>query len=236
TKRAPGEVRPEAELDYAIRQIISRAVVSEGVLDIFTAAGLKKPDISILSDEFLSELQGMPHKNLAIELLRKLLKGEINARRRKNIAQARSFAELLEQTIRRYQKRPIEAAQVLEELIALAREIREADTRCQKLGLTEEELAFYDALEPNDSAVKALGDETLRHLAQEILKTMRENVTIDWMLRENARAQLRKLVKRLLRVPGYPPDKVEKVAETVLQQVEALSPEWAETAWVKEAL
>ncbi|MCX7937791.1 MAG: DUF3387 domain-containing protein, partial [Chlorobi bacterium] len=153
-KRASGEARPEAEMDHAIRQIISRAVVSEGVLDIFAAAGLKKPDISILSDEFLSEVRGMPQKNLAVELLQKLLKGEINARRRKNVVQARSFAELLEQTIRRYQNRAIEAAQVIEELIALAKEMREANARGEKLGLTEEELAFYDALETNDSAVK----------------------------------------------------------------------------------
>ncbi|MCX7652570.1 MAG: DUF3387 domain-containing protein, partial [Bacteroidia bacterium] len=233
TKRAPGETRPEAELDHAIRQIISQSVVSEGVLDIFAAAGLKKPDISILSDEFLSEVRGMPQKNLAVELLQKLLKGEINVRRRKNVVQARSFAELLEQTIRRYQNRAIEAAQVIEELIALAKEMREANARGEKLGLTEEELAFYDALETNDSAVKVLGDETLRTIARELVETVRKNVTIDWMLRENVRAQLRVLVKRILRKHGYPPDKQEKATETVLQQVEVLSAEWAEAAQAK---
>ncbi|MCS6895470.1 MAG: DUF3387 domain-containing protein, partial [Bacteroidia bacterium] len=233
TKRAPGETRPEAELDHAIRQIISQAVVSEGVLDIFTAAGLKKPDISILSDEFLNEVRGLPQKNLAVELLQKLLKAEINTRRRKNIVQARSFAELLEQTIRRYRNRAIEAAQVIEELIALAKEMREANALGEKLGLTEEELAFYDALETNDSAVKVLGDETLRTIARELVETVRKNVTIDWMLRENVRAQLRVLVKRILRKHGYPPDKQEKATETVLQQVEVLSAEWAEAAQAK---
>ncbi len=164
-KRAPGDARPEEDLDHAVRQIISRAVAPEGVLDIFAAAGLAKPDISILSDDFLAEVRGMPHRNLAVELLQKLLKGEINTRRRKNVVQARSFAEMLEQTIRRYQNRAIEAAQVIEELIGLAKEMREANARGEALGLTEDELAFYDALETNDSAVKVLGDDTLRAIA-----------------------------------------------------------------------
>ncbi|MDZ7317152.1 MAG: type I restriction endonuclease subunit R [candidate division KSB1 bacterium] len=227
SKRAPGEARPEDELDHAIRQIISRAVAPEGVVDIFAAAGLKKPDISILSDEFLAEVRGMPHKNLAVELLQKLLKGEITTRRRKNLVQARSFAEMLEQTIRRYQNRAIEAAQVIEELIALAKEMREADARGDKLNLSEEELAFYDALETNDSAVKVLGDETLRTIARELVATVRNNVTVDWTLRENVRAQLRVLVKRILRKYGYPPDKQEKATQTVLEQAELLSAEWA---------
>lgn len=222
-KRAPGEVRSEAELDHAVRQIISRAVAPEGLLDIFAAAGLQKPDISILSDEFLAEVRGMPQKNLAVELLQKLLKGEINTRRRENVVQARSFAEMLERTIRRYQNRAIEAAQVIEELIALAREMREANGRGEALGLTEEELAFYDALETNDSAVKVLGDETLRRIARELVKTVRENITIDWTLRESVRANLRSLVKRILRRYGYPPDKQEKAAQTVLEQAECLA-------------
>ena len=226
-KRAPGEARPEEELDHAVRQIIARAVAPEGVVDIFAAAGLKKPDISILSDEFLAEVRGMPQRNLAVELLQKLLKGEIGTRRRKNVVQARSFAEMLEQTIRRYQNRTIEAAQVIEELIALAKEMREADQRGEELGLTEEELAFYDALETNDSAVKVLGDETLRSIARELVQTVRSNVTIDWTLRENVRAQLRVLVKRILRKHGYPPDKQEKATQTVLEQAEILSAEWA---------
>jgi type I restriction enzyme, R subunit len=229
-KRAPGEARPEEELDHAVRQIISRAVTPEGVVDIFAAAGLAKPDISILSEEFLSEVRGMPQRNLAVELLQKLLKGELRMRRRKNLVQARSFAELLEQSLRRYQNRAIEAAQVIEELIGLAKQMREADQRGEALGLTEDELAFYDALEVNDSAVKVLGDETLRGIARELVASVRANVTIDWTVRENVRAQLRVLVKRILRKHGYPPDKQEKATQTVLEQAAVLSAEWATAA------
>ena len=226
-KRAPGDARPEEELGHAVRQIISRAVSSEGVLDIFAAAGLEKPDISILSDEFLAEVRGMPQRNLAVELLQKLLKGEIRTRGRKNVVQARSFSEMLEQTLRRYQNRAIEAAQVIEELIALAKEMRAAAARGEELGLTEDEMAFYDALETNDSAVQVLGDETLRGIARELVETVRRNVTIDWTLRENVRAQLRVLVKRILRKHGYPPDKQEKATQTVLEQAALLSAGWA---------
>jgi type I restriction enzyme R subunit len=228
-KRAPGDARPEEDLDHAVRQIISRAVAPEGVLDIFAAAGLQKPDISILSEEFLAEVRGMPQRNLAVELLQKLLKGEIKARQRKNVVQARSFSEMLDQTIKKYQNRAIEAAKVIEELIQLARDMREANARGQALNLTEEELAFYDALETNDSAVKVLGDETLRAIARELVETVRNNVKIDWTLRENVRAHLRVLVKRILRKHGYPPDKQEKATETVLEQAEVLSAEWAVT-------
>jgi type I restriction enzyme R subunit len=226
-KRAPGEVRPEEDLDHAVRQIISRAVSPEGVVDIFAAAGLEKPDISILSDEFLAEVRGMPQRNLAVELLQKLLKGELSLRRRRNVVQARSFADMLEQTLRRYQNRAIEAAQVIEELIQLAKDMREANARGENLGLSEEELAFYDALETNDCAVKVLGDDTLRDIARELVATVRNNVTIDWTLRENVRAQLRVLVKRILRKHGYPPDKQEKATQTVLEQAALLSAEWA---------
>jgi type I restriction enzyme R subunit len=155
---------------------------------------------------------------------------EIKTRRRKNVVQARSFAEMLEQAIRRYQNRAIEAARVIEELIALAKEMREADRRGERLGLTEEELAFYDALETNDSAVKVLGEPTLRRIAQELVRTVRANVTVDWAVRENVRAQLRVLVKRILRKYGYPPDKQEKATLTVLEQAEILSELWAEAA------
>ena len=226
-KRASADARPEEKLDHAVRQIISRAVASEGVIDIFAAAGLEKPDISILSEEFLAEVRGMPQRNLAVELLQKLLKGELATRRKKNVVQARSFAEMLEQTLRRYQNRAVEAAQVIEELIRLARELREATARGEKLGLSEDELAFYDALETNDSAVQVLGDETLRAIAQELVETVRGNVTIDWTLRENVRANLRRLVKRTLRRYGYPPDKQEKATRTVLEQAEVLSADWA---------
>jgi len=226
-KSTPGERKTDEELDLAIRQIISRAVVSGEVVDIFAAAGLKKPDLSILSDEFLADIRGMPQRNLAVELLQKLLKGEIRARGRRNVVQARSFAELLEQTIRKYKNRAIETAQVIEELIQLAKDMRAAGARGEQLGLTEDELAFYDALETNDSAVKVLGDETLRGIARELVATVRNNVTVDWTLRENVRAQLRVLVKRVLRRHGYPPDKQEKATQTVLEQAEVLSEVWA---------
>jgi type I restriction enzyme, R subunit len=226
-KRAPGDARPEEDIEHAVRQIISRAVMPEGVIDIFAAAGLAKPDISILSEEFLAEVKGMPQRNLAVELLQKLLKGELATRRRKNVVQARSFAEMLEQTIRRYQNRAIEAAQVIEELIGLAKEMRQAHARGEAWHLSEDELAFYDALETNDSAVKVLGDNTLREIAQELVRTVRANVTIDWTLRENVRAQLRVLVKRILRKHGYPPDKQDKATDTVLEQAALLSAEWA---------
>ena len=169
----------------------------------------------------------MPQRNLAVELLQKLLKGELGTRRRKNVVQARSFAGMLEQTIRRYQNRAIEAAQVIEELIQLAKQMREANARGEVLGLSEDELAFYDALESNDSAVKVLGDDTLRAIARELVETVRKNVTIDWTLRENVRAQLRVLVKRILRKHGYPPDKQEQATQTVLEQAALLSGEWA---------
>jgi type I restriction enzyme R subunit len=226
-KSTPGERKTDEELDLAIRQIISKAVVSDEVVDIFAAAGLKKPDLSILSDEFLADIRGMPQRNLAVELLQKLLKGEIRTRGKRNVVQARSFAELLEQAVRKYQNRAIETAQVIEELIQLAKDMRAAGERGEQLGLSEDELAFYDALEANDSAVKVLGEPTLRAIARELVETVRKNVTIDWTLRENVRAQLRVLVKRILRKHGYPPDKQEKATQTVLEQAEVLSQEWA---------
>ena len=227
-KRAAGmgATQSEEELDHAIRQIVSKAVASEGVVDIFAAAGLDRPDISILSEEFLAEVKGMPQRNLAVELLQKLLKGEIAARRRKNVVQARSFAQMLEQALNRYRNRTVEAAEVIEELIQLARNLREASARGETLGLSEDEIAFYDALETNDSAVQVLGDETLRHIARELVETVRGNVTIDWTLRENVRANLRRLVKRILRKHGYPPDKQDRATQTVLEQAEALSAGW----------
>jgi type I restriction enzyme R subunit len=227
-KGETGQRKTDEELDHAIRQIVSNAMAADEVVDIFAAAGLKKPDISILSDEFLAEIKGMPQRNLAVELLRKLLSGEVRTRSRKNVVQARSFAELLEQALRRYQARLIETAQVIEELIELAKELREADRRGEKLGLGEDEVAFYDALETNDSAVKVLGDETLRTIARELVKTVKGNVSIDWTVRENVRAKLRVAVKRVLRKYGYPPDKQEKATQTVLEQAEVLSEGWVE--------
>ncbi|MEL7591811.1 MAG: type I restriction endonuclease subunit R [Anaerolineaceae bacterium] len=216
------------DMEHAIQQIISRAVASDEVIDIFAAAGLKKPDISILSDEFLADVAEMPHRNLALELLRKLLNDEIKSRSRRNLVQSRSFAEMLENTIRAYQNRAIETAQVIEQLIQLAREMREAGKRGEQLNLTEDELAFYDALEVNDSAVKVLGDENLKIIARELVETVRKNVSIDWTVKENVRARLRVLVKRVLRKYGYPPDKQEKATLTVLEQAELIAKDWAD--------
>jgi type I restriction enzyme, R subunit len=221
------ERRSDEDMEQAIRQIISKAVTSDEVMDIFTMAGLKKPDISILSDEFLAEVRGMPQKNLAVELLRKLLSGEIKTRFRKNVVVAKSFAEMLEKALKKYQNRAIETAQVIEELIALAKAMNAANARGEALGLNEDELAFYDALETNDSAVKVLGEPTLKKIARELVINVRKNVTIDWTVRENVRAQLRVQVKRILRKYGYPPDKQEKATETVLEQAAVLSEEWA---------
>lgn len=220
------EKRDPSQIDHAIRQIVSRAVSSNEVIDIFAAAGLKKPDISVLSDEFLAEVRDLPHRNLAVEMLRKLLEGEIKQRSRKNVVQGRSFLEMLEKSITRYQNRAIETAAVIEELIGLAREMREAQQRGEQLGLTEDEIAFYDALEVNDSAVKVLGDSILKMIAQDLVKAVRTNLTIDWTVRENVRANLRVIIKRILRKHGYPPDKQEKATLTVLEQAEALSRAW----------
>jgi type I restriction enzyme R subunit len=228
TKSTGDGRRSPEEIELAIRQIVSKAVSSDEVIDIFAAAGLKKPDISILSDEFLSEVRGMPQRNLAVEMLRKLLEGEIKARGRKNLVQARSFAELLENAIKKYQNRAIETAQVIEELIALAKDLREANQRGEKLGLTDDEVAFYDALEVNDSAVAVLGDETLRLIAQELVKAVRNSITIDWTVRENVRAQMRVIIKRILRKYGYPPDKQARATELVLEQAEVLCKGWSE--------
>ena len=216
---------PEAK-EHAIRQIVSGALVSEGVIDIFSAAGIKKPDISILSDEFLAEVRGLPQRNLAVELLRKLLAEEIKRKGRKNSVQSKSFSEKLENSLRSYHNRAIETAKVIEELLELAREIREAQGRGEKLGLTEDEVAFYDALEINDSAVKVLGDDTLKTIARELVKSVRANATIDWKDRENVRSKIRVTIKRILRKYGYPPDKQEKAIQTVMEQAETLCEEW----------
>ena len=223
---ATEEAQSEAT-EQAIRQLVSRAVVSEGVIDIFAAAGLERPDVSILSEEFLVEVRELPYKNVAVELLERLLKDEIRTHSRKNVVQGRSFAEMLERSIRTYQNRTVEAAQVIEELIEIAQEIRQAQDRGEELGLSDDELAFYDALEVNDSAVQVLGDETLRTIAVELVETVRQNVSIDWTLRESVRARLRVMVKRVLRRHGYPPDKQESATATVLEQAEALCVDWA---------
>jgi type I restriction enzyme R subunit len=219
--------RDEEELNAAVRQIVSRAVASDRVIDIFSAAGLKSPEISILSDEFLAEVKDLPQKNLAFEALKKLLNDEIKVRARKNLVQSRLFSQMLEECIRKYQNRAIETAQILQELIDLAKRMREADKRGEKLGFTTEELAFYDALEVNDSAVKVLGDETLKTIARELVDTVHKNTSIDWTVKESVKAKLRAMVKRILRKHGYPPDKQEQATQTVLQQAELLCRDWA---------
>jgi len=228
SKRVDAEARPLDDRDSALRQIVSKAIAPGGIIDIFSAAGLRKPDISILSEEFLSEIRNMPQRNLAVELLQKLLKSEIRKRKAKNVVQSRSFAELLENTLLRYRNRSIGTAQVVEELIHLARDMRDANAKGKELGLTEDEHAFYDALCTNDSAVEVLGDETLCEIARELAEEVRKNTTIDWKLRENVRARLRLLVKDILHIHGYPPDKQEKATQTVIEQAEELSEHWTE--------
>ena len=196
------------------------------MIDVFAAAGLKKPDISILSDEFLAEVRQMPQRNLAVEMLRKLLEGEVKSRGKTNAVQAKVFSKLLEEAVRKYQSRAIETAQIIEEMIQLAKDIKKADERGEELGLTFDEVAFYDALEVNDSAVQVLGDEQLRFIAKELVKAVKANITIDWSLRENVRANLRVIIKRILRKFGYPPDMQAKATETVLEQAELLCENW----------
>ncbi len=219
--------RTEEDLDHAIQQIVSKAISAEGVIDLFSAAGLKRPDISILSDEFLAEVRGMPQRNLAVELLRKLLNDELKTRARKNLIMSRKFSEMLEGAVRKYHNRAVETAQVIEELIALAKDMRAASKRGEDLKLTDDEIAFYDALEVNDSAVAVLGDENLRMIARELVAALHANTSIDWALKESVRAKIRVLVKRILRKYGYPPDKQEKATQTVLEQAEVLCRDWA---------
>ena len=214
--------RDREDTEAAIRQIISGTITSGQVIDIFAEAGMAQADISVLSDEFLAEVQGMKHKNLALEALKRLLNDELRARERKNLIQARSFRELLEKAIARYHNRTVDAAQVIHELIELAREMREADKRGEDLGLSEEELAFYDALEVNDSAVKVLGDETLKDIARELVRIVRNNTGIDWTQKESVKAKLRVLVRRLLKRYGYPPDKQKMAVQTVLEQAKLM--------------
>jgi type I site-specific restriction-modification system R (restriction) subunit/very-short-patch-repair endonuclease len=222
-----GEHR-ERDVEAAIKQLVSKSVSSDEVVDIFKAVGLDKPDISILSDEFLAEFNRMEQKNLAVEMLKKLMSDEIRKRSKSNLIQSRQFSELLEETIRRYQNRTIEAAAVIEELIRMAKGFRQAMSRGEKLGLADDEVAFYDALGTNDSAVHALGDETLKAIAQELVKSVRRSVTIDWTVKETVRARIRAMVKRILRKHGYPPDKQEQATRTVLEQAELLCGDWAE--------
>jgi len=222
-----GTGKTDAEIETAIRQIVDRAVVAEGIVDVFDAAGIKKPDISILSDEFLREVQGMQRKNLAIELLKKLLNDEIKLRTKKNLIQSKKLSEMLENAIRKYQNNLLTAAQVIEELIKLANEIKDSDKRGEEHNLSVDELAFYDALADNQSARDVLGDEKLRDLARVLVERVKDNTSIDWTIKESVRAKLRVIVKRLLRQYGYPPDKQKIATENVLKQAELLADDWS---------
>ncbi len=213
-------------ISTAIRQIVDKALVSEGVVDIFAAAGVQKPDLSVLSDEFLAEVRGMKHRNLAMELLRKVINDELKLRLRRNAIQGKKLSEMLEKTIKKYQNNLITAAEVVQELIDLAKQLRASDARGAELGLSDDEVAFYDALAENDTAREVLGDDTLRDLARVLVDKVRKNTSIDWTIRENVQARLRVLVKRTLTQYGYPPDKQAIATETVLKQAELFADEW----------
>jgi type I restriction enzyme R subunit len=225
--KTSGTQRPPEEIDAAIRQLVSSAIMTDaGIIDVFTAAGLKKPDISILSDQFLAEVRGLKHKNVAAELLAKLLKDEIAVRAKRNVVQSRQFSEMLKETLNAYHNRAIATQEVIEELIRLAKQLSAATKRGQEMGLNEDEMAFYDALAANESAVRAMGVPELRVIAAELVTQVRKSVTIDWTLRESARAKIRVLVKRILKKHGYPPDLQDEATKTVLEQAEELCNEW----------
>ncbi len=216
-----------ADMDQAIRQIVSNAIVAGGVVDIFDAVGLKKPDLAILSDEFLADVRHLPHKNLAAELLRKLLNDELKAKKKTNLVQADAFSDKLEKTVSRYRNRAIQTVEVIEELISLAKEMKAAEAKGAALNLSKEETAFYDALAVNESAVAVLGDTILTTIARDLAATIRTNVSIDWTQKESVRAKLRTLVRRKLRQYGYPPDMQEAAVDTVLKQAELMAADWS---------
>jgi len=218
--------KSDIEIETAIKQIVDEAICSDKVIDIFEAAGIEKPEISgleVLSDEFLLEVNGMKHQNLALELLKKLLNDEIKTRSKTNFVKSKNLLEMLESTIKRYQNNLLTTAEIIQELINIAKEIKESDKEGERLGLTKDEVAFYNALEVNDSAVLVLGDDQLKQIAKEITDKVRANATIDWTIRESARAKLMVLVKRTLTKWGYPPDKQAKAIETVLKQAELMA-------------
>jgi type I restriction enzyme R subunit len=227
-KQSTGNRKTPEQIDTAVRQLVSKAITTDGqVIDVFTAAGLPKPDISILSDGFLAEVRGLKHKNVAAELLEKLLKDELKVRSKRNLVQSQLFSEKLKQTLNAYHNRAISTMEVIEELIRLAKELDAATKRGENLGLTDDEVAFYDALAANESAVKAMGDDKLKVIAAELITQVRKSVTIDWTLRESARAKIRVMVKRILNKYGYPPDLQEEAVKTVLAQAELLCADWA---------
>ena len=218
--------KSDEQKDFAIRQIISSAVVSDSVVDIFDAVGLDKPNIGLLDDEFLAQVKNLPERNLAVELLERLLHGEIKSRFKTNVTQEKKFSDMLTSVILRYQNRAIETAQVMEELIEMAKKFREAAGRGDQLGLTDDEVKFYDALANNESAVREMNDETLKKIAHELTENLRQNIKVDWNERESVRASLRLMVRRILRKYKYPPDEQDDAVELVLQQVQALGEDW----------
>jgi type I restriction enzyme R subunit len=221
------------EMELAIKQIVSDAITSEGVIPLTGTQGLKgkgieNQDISILSDDFLEEVSAMPQKNLAAELLEKLLKEQIRTRSRKNVVEGRSFAEMLDNALIKYRNRSIDSAEIIKNLIDIAKQIREADQRGDNLGLSEYELAFYDALMVNKEAGEVLGDDELKNIAMELVRTIKSNLTIDWTLRENVQAKMRVAVKRILKKHKYPSEETQKAVEIVLEQAKVVCEEWAE--------
>jgi len=220
-----GNGRNDEEIETTIRQVIDQALVSEKVIDIFDAAGIKKPDISILSEEFLMELKGMEHQNIAMEVLRKLLEDEIKARSKYNVVESQTLMEMLDRSINRYHNKVITAAEVIEELIKLSKTIVEKDEDAQKMGLSTYEYAFYTAVANNESAKELMGKDKLRELAVVLTETIRKNASIDWTIKENVRAKMKVAVKRLLRRYGYPPDMQLLATETVLKQAEKIAEE-----------
>jgi len=226
-KSAPGSGKSKAERDLAIQQVVSRAVVSTEIVDIMKAAGITTPDVSILSDDFLAEVRAMEKKNLALEALKKLINGEVHAQGQRNVTQAKAFSQRLEEAIARYHANAISTVEVLEDLIHLAKDIRAARARGEDCGLSDEEIAFYDALADNESARDVMGEPQLRVIAHDLVEQIRKNLSVDWMHMETARARMRVLVKRILRKYGYPPDLQDAAVQTVLQQAEALSAQWA---------
>ena len=188
-KSEPGKALKTEDKEHAIRQLLSKSVFADGVIDIFSAAGLEKPNISVLSDDFLAEVRGLPQKNLAIELLERLIRDEVKTKLRRNKVQERQFSEMLDSSLQKYKNRAIEAAKIIEDLIKMAKDIREAHKRGESLGLNDDELAFYDALEVNDSAVKVLGDQVLKHIATDLVKIIKDNLDTDWAVKETSRAK-----------------------------------------------
>ena len=227
TKQTTSTSKTPEQIDAAIRQLVSKAITTDGqMIDVFTAAGLPRPDISILSDQFLAEVRGLKYKNVAAELLEKLLRDELTVRSKRNLVQSRMFSEKLKTALNAYHNRAITTAEVIEELIKLAKELDAASKRGESLGLNDDEIAFYDALAANDSAVQAMGDAKLKLIAAELITQVKKSVSIDWTLRESARARIRVMVKRILSKYGYPPDLQEEAVKTVLAQAELLCNQW----------